>query len=774
MKKLLLSFIIIAISAYSLMAQINRELVLVEIGTGVTCGYCPGAAMGLHDLYTNGDPVAGIEYHNYSPSSDPFSTPQAAVRTSYYSISGYPTAWFDGEYDKHVGGSPSSSLYNTYLPKVNARMAIQTNFAVEIFGDNTGNNYDIIVRVNKVGTYTGTNLKVRFALTETDIPYNWLGQTTIDYTERLMAPDAVGTAVSFSSGNEVDVNLTFTFNNTWVNSNCELIAWIQDDDNKYVLHTASVMLLALEPDVAQSNFSSSADTICEGGAVQFTDLSGGAITSWDWTFEGGTPSASTDQNPTVNYNTQGVYDVTLYVSDGTTNSTLLNEDMIETIVAPVQPGTPVGEMEACANSTYTYTTQPVPYTDTYIWELSPSDAGTITGNGTEATFESDDSWTGAYTITVRADNSCGNGTWSAPLSCNLNFTPAAFQLSEGGGICPGGTGLEITQDGSETGVDYKLYLDGVYTDTTLPGTGNPLSFGFQTNVGTYTVFGEATVCNLQMYGTPWIYNIDDPGQPSTPAGPAVACNASTSDYTISAVANADTIYWTLTPVESGTIVGGNLEVTIDWDQNFVGIAHLSAQGSNECGNGPVSGEIEVSVSQTPTPVVSGLAIVCNDKQADYSVEDITGSTYAWDVVGGNVVAGAGTNNVSVLWGNPGNGSVFVTETSVANCIGYSDTLEVTIDDCPGINESIDNHEILLYPNPAKTNIELVFNEKAGQTYTVVVYNSIGQVMKETKGIAFGEKTNVNIDVSSYQSGIYIVNLITESGKNIRSTFEKTR
>lgn len=773
MKKFLLSFLVIAISTFLLTAQVNRSIVLVEIATGTQCQYCPGSAMGLADLYNNGDPVAGIEYHSYS-SGDPFNTPEAAARNSYYGVTGYPTAQFDGEWGEVVGGSNTQTMYGSYLPKVTSRMAIQSEFTVEIYGDNTGNNYDITVRVNKVSAYSGTNLKVRFALTETDIPYNWYGLTTIDYTERLMAPDENGTSVSFSGGNEVDVNLSFVFNSSWVDSNCELIAWIQDDDNKYVLHSASVMLLALQPDVAQANFTCNETTICEGGAVQFTDLSGGAITSWDWTFEGGTPATSTDQNPLITYSTPGEYDVTLYVSDGTTNSTLSNEDMIETITTPIQPDTPVGELDACASGSYLYTTQPVPSADTYVWELTPSDAGTLTGNGTEATFESDNSWTGAYTISVRADNMCGDGTWSTPLNCNLNFTPTPFWLSDGGGICEGDPGIEITQDGSEVDVNYDLYRDGTYTNTTVVGTGNPISFGLQTDEGIYTVTAIATMCNFEMYGTPWIYNIETPAQPSTPEGPALACNGMSSNYSVSLVDYADTIYWGLTPVEAGIVIGGYFEADIEWDENFTGTAYLNAQGANQCGVGPVSDDLEISVENTPEPVISGLTLVCKNDQADYSVDENAGSTYVWEVVGGDIVSGVGTNTISVVWGNPGNGSVFVTETAASTCIGYSDYYEVTIDDCPGIDESISDNGLSLYPNPATSNIELVFSDKAGQAYTIIVYNNAGQAITEMSGVTFGEKQNVNIDVSSYRSGIYIINLVTESGLNLRSRFEKTR
>ena len=60
-----------------------------------------------------------------------------------------------------------------------------------------------------------------------------------------------------------------------------------------------------------ANFTASPTTIPVGGSVTFTDQSTNNPTSWNWTFEGGTPSTSTAQNPTVTYNTLGTFDVTL-------------------------------------------------------------------------------------------------------------------------------------------------------------------------------------------------------------------------------------------------------------------------------------------------------------------------------------------------------------------------------------------------------------------------------------------------------------------------------
>ncbi|MCF8368265.1 MAG: PKD domain-containing protein [Bacteroidales bacterium] len=83
-----------------------------------------------------------------------------------------------------------------------------------------------------------------------------------------------------------------------------------------------------------AGFISDATEICEYDAVNFTDLSSGVITSWNWTFEGGDPATSSEQNPTVTYNTAGTYNVELEVSDGTTTNTLLMEDYIEVNTSP--------------------------------------------------------------------------------------------------------------------------------------------------------------------------------------------------------------------------------------------------------------------------------------------------------------------------------------------------------------------------------------------------------------------------------------------------------
>jgi len=82
------------------------------------------------------------------------------------------------------------------------------------------------------------------------------------------------------------------------------------------------------------NFTADETEICQYDQVAFTDQSAGSVSSWNWTFEGGDPATSTEQNPVVTYNESGTFDVELEVSDGTTTTSKLMEDYITAETSP--------------------------------------------------------------------------------------------------------------------------------------------------------------------------------------------------------------------------------------------------------------------------------------------------------------------------------------------------------------------------------------------------------------------------------------------------------
>ncbi|MGB3074567.1 MAG: PKD domain-containing protein [Chitinophagales bacterium] len=83
-----------------------------------------------------------------------------------------------------------------------------------------------------------------------------------------------------------------------------------------------------------ADFIASATNIFAGGTVNFTDLSTNIPTAWSWTFNGGTPSTSIIQNPSVQYNTAGTYDVTLTSINAVGSSTITKTAFITVNPAP--------------------------------------------------------------------------------------------------------------------------------------------------------------------------------------------------------------------------------------------------------------------------------------------------------------------------------------------------------------------------------------------------------------------------------------------------------
>lgn len=78
-----------------------------------------------------------------------------------------------------------------------------------------------------------------------------------------------------------------------------------------------------------ANFAAADSTLCLGTEVQFSDSSENEPTSWSWTFTGGTPSVSTDQNPIITYNNSGTFDVQLIVENAFGIDTLNSLALIE-------------------------------------------------------------------------------------------------------------------------------------------------------------------------------------------------------------------------------------------------------------------------------------------------------------------------------------------------------------------------------------------------------------------------------------------------------------
>jgi PKD repeat protein len=158
-----------------------------------------------------------------------------------------------------------------------------------------------------------------------------------------------------------------------------------------------------------AEFMASQTTVSAGSSINFTDLSTNAPTSWSWTFAGGTPASSTFQNPSnIVYNTPGVYDVTLVVTNAFGGDTELKTAYI-TVTAVT--GAPV--VDFVADTTTVTEGEFVNFTDlstntptSWLWAFeggTPSSSSVQNPTGVQYNTQ------GTYYVTLIATNSFGSG-----------------------------------------------------------------------------------------------------------------------------------------------------------------------------------------------------------------------------------------------------------------------------------------------------------------------------------------------------------------------------
>ena len=136
-----------------------------------------------------------------------------------------------------------------------------------------------------------------------------------------------------------------------------------------------------------ATFSANDTTVCVGTPVTFTDASANAG-SWNWSFPGGSPATSTQQNPTVSYATAGTFNVTLTTANsaGTGVKTKTNYITVYALPNPVI---------SVSGNTLSTTGG-----GTYQWYLN----GTAISGATGSSYTP--SVNGSYTVQVTNVNGC--------------------------------------------------------------------------------------------------------------------------------------------------------------------------------------------------------------------------------------------------------------------------------------------------------------------------------------------------------------------------------
>jgi hypothetical protein len=98
---------------------------------------------------------------------------------------------------------------------------------------------------------------------------------------------------------------------------------------------------------------------------------------------------------------------------------------IDITPTPLQPIKPIGDSILCVNNLNSeYFTHALISAESYVWQLIPTAAGTISSSDTTATIDWSDTWSGTAKLVVAGQNNCGSGLTSDTLAIIINNIPS--------------------------------------------------------------------------------------------------------------------------------------------------------------------------------------------------------------------------------------------------------------------------------------------------------------------------------------------------------------
>jgi hypothetical protein len=268
--------------------------------------------------------------HHVASSGGGFTNIYSQARVAYYGISGIPNSYFDG-ITNVLGGS--TNTYAQFLAKYNQRIAVPSNFTIGLNGMNEGLDYTVLLNMEMVEPYPGTNLVAHLALTQSHCSF---GGSLYNFVTRLFVPNASGTPVYFTSNPVQTAVLQFTMNSAWVLDDCEFVAFIQDNSTKEILQATKVSVLDLMPmyfdnaaclDISMvpvtncSGEVAPAVTISNQGASNLTTLeinyqvNDEAVNTYNWIGNLSYGAVETVNLPAISFNIQDQNNLLVYTSN---------------------------------------------------------------------------------------------------------------------------------------------------------------------------------------------------------------------------------------------------------------------------------------------------------------------------------------------------------------------------------------------------------------------------------------------------------------------------
>jgi len=489
---------------------------------------------------------------------------------------------------------------------------------------------------------------------------------------------------------------------------------------------------------------------CQGISAVYTTEAG--MSGYTWTVSaGGSITAGSGTNTlTVTWNAPGAQTVSVnYTSSNGCTGTAPVSLPVSVTAGPTI--TIAGTSTLCVNSGYYFYTTQSGFTN-YIWTISPG--GTIVwGQGTNEIMVT---WSQGGAQWVAANYNSPTGC-SAPSP--VHFAVWVTSLPGNAGpiagtstVCGGASGVSYSVSAIPGAVTYVWSLPAGATIATGESTNMiTVNYAPQGSSGDITVYAN-NLCGNGGLSSPFAVTVNPlPTDAGTITGASSVCTGATGiTYSVPAVTAATSYVWTVPAGATITSGGTTNSIVVNFGAT-AGSGVITVAGTNACGNGLISPDFNVTISEIPAnPVVTEAGNVLTSSAA-------TGNQWYYE---GTAITGA-TGQTYTVTHNTGYYWCVVTVNGCSSAISNKVWVVVTG------QQELQNSNFSVYPVPNDGRFMVSVTSEVRETFTIAVYNQFGSKIFKLGDVRVNGTFEKQIDLRPVASGIYSVVFLNSEHKVVK-------
>jgi hypothetical protein len=463
------------------------------------------------------------------------------------------------------------------------------------------------------------------------------------------ATSYVWTLPTGASGSSTTSSITVNYGATAVSGDITVKGYNSTCGNG---NPASLPITVTLLPVAAGSISGSA-TVCSGqNNVAYNIPSITNATSYIWTYSGsGATINGNSNNISISFSpTATSGNLTVKGSNFCGVGTISANYPITINPLPSAAGSINGTSIVCqGQSNISYSVPVISNATSYIWSYSGTGASI---NGTTSSISINFSANATSgNLTVKGNNSCGDGVISSNYPITINPLPlAAGNISGTAVVCQGQSNISYSVPVISNTSSYTWSYSG--TGASINGSTSSTTINFSSNAtsGNLTVRGN-NACGDGLISANYPITINPlPSASGNISGTASVCQGQNNvSFSVGVISNATSYIWSYSGT-GASINGSTSSITINFSSNATS-GNLTVKGNNACGDGVISANYPITINPLPSASgsISGSVSVCQGQNnVIYKVPAISNATsYIWVYSGTGASLNGSSDSITI-------------------------------------------------------------------------------------------------------------------------------